>query len=460
MNLPTVGWLCNVLGCEVPAIDPATLLGPISIDTRTIQAGDAFWALAGDRDGHEFVTTAFEQGAKLAVVDQAWARLHSDLSKFPLVRTGNTRSALTQAGSAWRDEWTFPVLGITGTNGKTSTKDLILRLLSLCYPAAGTRGNLNNELGVPLTLLEIARDCEIAVIEMGASHAGEIGELCDIYRPTHGLVTSIGKAHLEGFGTLDAVAKTKGELYEAVAHRGVAFVPTDDELCRREAEQNRQRIGYGFQAPPETWMAEFHRGEELHYDEQGCARFRFAGTDITLSIPGKPAAISALAALTVAGHFGISPQECKEAIAAWQGVQGRACVLQIGGMTIIDDTYNANPASMIAAIETLSVLPGTRKIAILGDMNELGDYAESEHRELGQALARYHFDRVILIGPLSKLTAEAARAVGVKSDYFADYAELEPHLADVVKAGDAILVKASRGVKLERAIRQLMKVFG
>lgn len=289
---------------------------------------------------------------------------------------------------------------------------------------------------------------------------GEIGELCRICRPTHGLVTSIGKAHLEGFGTLDAVAKTKGELYEAVAHRGVAVVPTDDELCRREAEQNRQRIGYGFLASPETWTANFHRGEGLHYDVQGCARFRFEGTDITLSVPGKPAAISALAALTVAGHFGISPQECKEAIATWQGVQGRMRILQIGGMTIIDDTYNANPASMIAAIETLSVLRGARKIAILGDMKELGNYAESEHRELGRALAQYRFDRVILVGPLSKLTAEAANAVGVRYNYFADYPELEPHLADIVKVGDAILVKASRGVKLERAIQQLMKVFG
>lgn len=459
MNLPTVGWLCKVLGCEAPAIDPATPLGPLSIDTRTIQAGDTFWALTGERDGHEFVTAAFEQGAKLAVVNQEWAQQHSLSAEFPLVQTGNTRHALTQAGSAWRNEWAFPVLGITGTNGKTSTRDLILRLLSLRYRAAGTQGNLNNELGVPLTLLEIPRNCDMAVIEMGASHAGEIGELCKICRPTHGLVTSIGKAHLEGFGSLDVVARTKGELYEAVAHDGIAVVPTDDELCRREAEQNQKRIGYGFQAPPETWTAEFHGGEELHYDGQGCAWFRFKGTDIALSVPGKPAAISALAALTVAGHFGMSPQECKEAVATWQGVQGRARLLQIGGMTIIDDTYNANPASMIAAIETLSALPGTRKIAILGDMNELGNYAESEHRELGRALARFRFDRVILIGPLSKLTAETAGAAGVKSDYFADYAELEPHLADIVKAGDAVLVKASRGVQLERAIRQLMKVF-
>ena len=460
MNLPTVGWLSNVLQSSIPAIDPATPLGPLSIDTRTIQQGDTFWALTGERDGHEFVVTAFEKGAKLAVVNHAWAQRQSDSAKLPLLQTKDTRIALTQAGSAWRAEWTFPVLGITGTNGKTSTKDLILRLLSLRYRAAGTRGNLNNELGVPLTLLETARDSELAVIEMGASHAGEIGELCNVCRPTHGLVTSIGKAHLEGFGTLDTVAKTKGELYEAVAHDGVAFVPTDDELCRREAEQNRQRIGYGFQAPPQTWPAEFHGGEELHYDKQGCAQFRFEGAAIALSVPGKPAAIAALAALTVARHFGIPLHECGAAIAAWEGVQGRVRILQVGGKTIIDDSYNANPASMLAALETLKVLPGAKKIAILGDMNELGDYAEDEHRELGRSLAQFEFDRVVFVGPLSKFAADAATAARAKNSYFADYAELEPHLAEIVKAGDVILVKASRGIKLERAIQHIMKVFG
>ena len=454
--MPTLAWACDTLGSSRPGLDPETLLGPISIDTRSLHKGDTFWALSGARDGHDFVEAAFDKGAKLAVVNEDWWRDRAMRhTNRPAICVKDTRTALTRLGMAWRLRWTNSVVGITGTNGKTSTKDLMLILLALKFRTAGTTGNLNNELGVPLTMLSIGSDTEIAVVEMGASHPGEIGTLCKICLPTHGLVTSIGKAHLEGFGSTQAIAQTKGELYEAVADNGVAFVPTDDELCRIEAQDNRTKIGFGFQARPLSWSAEFHQATDLRYDDQGCAAFSFEGTEIRLSIPGKPAAMTALAALTTADHFGIPPQSCREPMRSWKGVHARVDVLRVGGVTIIDDSYNANPSSMLTALETLSLLPGRRHIAILGDMNELGEFADAEHRQLGSAMSQYPLVRVVFVGSLSKLAADSATASGVSCSHFATFEELAPEILGLVKSGDVILVKGSRGGRLERVVQLL-----
>lgn len=445
-----------MLDTEPLTLDSNAPLGPISIDSRSLTSGDTFWALQGARDGHEFVFDAFTKGAKLAVVNRAWwERNLTEARKHPMVVVPDTRAALTEAGKVWRERFTFPVIGITGTNGKTSTKDLILKLLSLRFTPGGTKGNLNNDLGVPLTLLDIPLDCDIAVIEMGANHPGEIGQLCKVSQPTHGLVTSIGKAHLEGFGSLEALAHTKGELYDAVAENGVAFVPTDDELCRQEAERNLRKIGFGFQPHPDRWNGELHCGEGLHFDEQGRARFRFDGVEIKLGLPGRPAALAALAALTVASHFWISPKACQAAIESWMGVHGRADIFTAGGITIMDDSYNANPPSMVAALETLSHLKGDRRIAVLGDMNELGSYAEEEHRKLGAAAGEFKFDQTVFVGPLSRSAADEAARSCSGVTYFASYELLEPHLKDIVKGGDVVLIKASRGMKLERVVDYL-----
>ena len=455
---PTVGWFSDLSSNDIPPINVNAALGPISIDTRTLNPGDTFWALSGARNGHDFVLEAFVKGAKLAVVSEQWyGQNEGVLQGHPVIRTKDTRVALTRAAEAWRKKLDYPIIGITGTNGKTSTKDLMLRLLALKYRAAGTRGNLNNELGVPLTLLEMTTDQEMAVIEMGASHPGEIADLCGICRPTHGLVTSIGKAHLEGFGSLEALAKTKGALYEAVADRGVAFVPTDDDLCRRQAERNSRKIGYGFQAQPDDWNSEFHQAQRLYYDESGCAHFEFQEAPIKLSVPGVPAAITALAALTVASHFKIAAEDCRDAIASWQGVHGRMEILNVGGITVIDDSYNANPDSMRAALETLRVMAGKRHVAILGDMNELGTYTDEEHRSLGEAAANLSLDLVIFVGTQSESAARAAISKGAQTHHFANYEDLEPHLRQFVQTGDAVLIKASRGARLERAVEYIKK---
>ena len=461
MTLPSVGWLCETLRASRPALDPNTDLGPLSIDTRKLRPGDVFWALKAHRDGHEFVGDAFARGAKAAVVHETWkASAAAAAIRERLVGVQDTYRDLQHAAHAWREDFRFPVIGVTGTNGKTSTKDLIRRVLSLSALTAGTDGNLNNEIGVPLTVLSIRRDSGFAVFEMGASHSGDIQLLCDICRPTHGLVTSISKAHLEGFGDIATVASTKGELYDFVSDEGVAFVPADDELCRAESAACRRRIGYGFRPPAKGWDTEFHGASNVTFDARGCARFDFEALPIRLNVPGRPAALAALAALTVARHFGILPADCQEAIQRWNGIPGRASVESVGKILLLDDSYNANPESMRAALETLSLMSATRRVAVVGDMNDLGAAAEDEHRELARQLPKYGVALAMFIGRYAGLCTAAARESGVESVAFADCEDAAGSLASLVRPGDAVLIKGSRAVHLEQVVDQLRGLFG
>ena len=460
MMLPTIGWFGNIAGANFSSSLSDLLLGPISIDTRTLKPGDTFWAIKSGRDGHEFVPTAFSLGAKAAVVSLEWlGSAATEPFRDRLVGVADTMRALSTAAEAWRKTFSFPVIGITGTNGKTSTKDLMLRVLSLKLKAAGTAGNFNNEIGVPLTLLATPSDCDAAVIEMGASHPGEIADLCRLCKPTHALVTSIGRAHLAGFGTLEEIARTKGAVYDFVAEKGIAFVPTDDVLCREESAKCSRKIGYGFSPKPEKWSGDFHRGDNLIFDTSGCARFEFDGVAISLTVPGRPAALSALAELTVAEQFGISADECREIIRNWQGVGGRASIQRFGTLTVMDDSYNANPMSMRAALETLSFLPGKRHVAILGDMNELGRDAESEHMSLGRDVKRFGLSLGMFVGEWSSVATAEAKAQGIEARAFGTYEECEAELPGLINDGDAILVKGSRSMRLERAVQKLKMLY-
>ncbi|HEY3294585.1 MAG TPA: UDP-N-acetylmuramoyl-tripeptide--D-alanyl-D-alanine ligase [bacterium] len=460
MSLPTIGWFGNIVGAHFPSLFSDFSLGPISIDTRTLKPGDTFWAIKSSRDGHDFVPAAFTSGAKAAVVNFDWMQSpDAEPYRERLIAVPETTLALTHAARAWRNSLPFPQIGITGTNGKTSTKDILLRILSVKRKATGTPGNFNNEIGVPLTLLATPSDCDAAVIEMGASHPGEIADLCQLVRPTHGLVTSIGRAHLAGFGTLEEIARTKGALYDAVAENGIAYVPTDDALCLTEATECRHKIGYGFSGKPADWKAEFYQGTKLTFDSSGCARFEFERVEIELSVPGRPAALSALAALTIARNFGLYAEEVRKVIQAWQGVGGRVSIERLGGITVMDDSYNANPMSMRAALETLSFLPARRHVAILGDMNELGSDAESEHRALGRDLKQFDLSLSLFVGAFAPLAASEARGQGIEAKAFATYEECDAELATLICAGDAVLVKGSRSMRLERAVQKLKTLY-
>ncbi|RPH94012.1 UDP-N-acetylmuramoyl-tripeptide--D-alanyl-D-alanine ligase [candidate division KSB1 bacterium] len=459
VNLPTIGWFCQAVRGKISDLKPDTPLGPISIDTRTIRERDTFCALTADRDGHDFVPEAFKRGAKAAIVESEW--MNSEIAKpfrNQLIGVDDTLTALRIAAQAWRNTLTMPIIAITGTNGKTSTKDLTLRLLSLRYKVAGTQGNLNNEIGLPLTILSIGSDCGAAVVELGASHIGDIQNLCEICQPTHGLVTSIGKAHLQGFGNLAAVAQAKGELYGFLSEQSTAFVPTDDELVRKQAKRNPKKVGYGFQLPPADWDGEYHRGVNLNFDALGRAHFTFDGEELEVGIPGRPAALAALAAVTIAVSMGIAKGDCVKTLVEWKGVPGRGWVEQIGGVVLLDDCYNANPGSMRAALETLSLLSGEKKLAILGDMNELGSFAEAEHRTLGRELGLFGVQRGIFLGSFARIAAQEARQGGVEAFAFETYEELDKRLQNLAADFSAILVKGSRGMRMERVVDKLKQV--
>lgn len=448
MSGPTLGWLSAQLGVRAIAAS-AEKLCPVSIDTRRLQSGDTFWALRGATDGHDFVRQAFAQGAKAAVVNADWAHAAGNSEYVDrCIVVDDTRKALTTAGTMWRHDVGCRIIGITGSNGKTSTKEVVASLLRLKYRVTATEGNFNNRLGVPLTLLRLAEDTEVGVIEMGASEPGEIGDLCELCAPTHGLVTSIGKAHLEGFGTLAALAHTKGQLYDYVAETGVAFVPLDDELCRVEASGAHRAIGYSFNEHFNNFGGEIFRGQHFSSNEFGCASFTFGGQAIQLMIPGYPAALSALAALTIASCFGVPSDEAAGAVRQWQGAPGRGQVLRTRGLTIIDDCYNANPTSMRAALQTLCTIAG-RRIAVLGEMAELGDYSSDEHAKLSHDVQAMQIDTVVLVGA----NWVPAKSAVTHCDSADQAAQL---LSEQARPGDVILVKGSRSVGLERVVNKLV----
>jgi UDP-N-acetylmuramoyl-tripeptide--D-alanyl-D-alanine ligase len=451
VNTPTIGWLCQILNADAPGLPLDMSLLPISIDSRTLQRGDTFWALQANRDGHDFVADAIARGARCAVVNREWKNASPANIRDRLIGVRDTRTDLASAASTWRKTLTMPVLGITGSNGKTSTKELILNCLARKWKTGGTKGNLNNEIGVPLTLLTIACDDEIAVIEMGASRPGDIAYLCEIAAPTHALVTSIGRAHLEGFGTLENVARTKGELYDFVAESGTAYVPADDEWCRAAAAHCRRIVGYSFERMSSSAERHFS-GENLMFDDIGCAHFDFEHVPIRVGIPGRPAALAALAALTVARTFDVPAEECRNVIDKWQAIPGRSNVIALSRLLLMDDSYNANPASMKSALETLSLLRGAHHAVILGDMAELGDFAEDEHRKLGRELAAHKLSGAALIGPLMQIAAREAEQNGLAATHFAGVEAFVDGLPAFLQNADAVLVKGSRAMRMERVV--------
>jgi len=433
-------------------------LPPISIDTRTLKQGEIFWTLQGRRDGQEFIFDALGRRASAVVISESWWEKNSDAAqRIPVAWIVPEQLHTLQAvAKAWRNELTIPLVAVTGSNGKTSTKDLIGRALGAKYSVGTTVGNLNNLIGVPLSLLSLRAEHEIAVIEMGANHPGEIELLCRIAMPTDGLITSIGRAHLEGFGNIEQVAAAKGELFDFLAESGRAFVPLSDSHCVQASEKVKRRVGYGFEPPPAHWKETYFQGRQLQLTEEARPVFQFMDTEVQLRLSGKFWARAALAALTIAATFGVEPARAAKAVASWQGISGRTQIRRLHDMTLIDDTYNANPDSMRSALELLCDLSGQRHIAVLGDMGELGTHAEAEHRQLGKDIASLRINKLYCLGALSSMMAEEARNAGTDAWHTEKSEELIDRLRKDLVRGDTVLFKASRSVALDEVINALM----
>ena len=416
----------------------------VCTDTRKIAPGCLFFALKGDNfDGNAFAQEALESGAAYAVVDDF--SVVKD-SRFLMVE--DVLSTLQELAKYHRNTWDIPVIALTGSNGKTTTKELMAAVLTKKYRTNATIGNLNNHIGVPLTLLSVSpAKYGIAVIEMGANHQQEIAFLCSIAQPTHGLITNIGKAHLEGFGGLAGVKKGKGELYTYLAKKKRAvFVNAQDETLMEMASKKH---AFG--------EIVFYRSENAAVNPTLIEETPFVVYEnqekqtIVTHLPGQHNFDNICAALAVGHHFEVPSDDAHRAISDYQPANNRSQVIEKGSNTITLDAYNANPSSMRAAIEHFTRSDAPRKMLILGDMLELGDEAAAEHLAIGQLVAAGKFDTVILTGPLMQHALPALP----KAYYIPDKFSLHNWIMDHPQQNTHVLIKGSRGMGLESTVQFL-----
>jgi UDP-N-acetylmuramoyl-tripeptide--D-alanyl-D-alanine ligase len=437
---------------------PADVVG-VSTDTRALSAGSLFVALQGERfDAHDFLADAAKGGAAAAVVSESRS---GEPSPLPRLAVKDTLAALGAIAHLHRLRFPIPVVGITGSNGKTTTREMIAAILATRGPVLKTEGNLNNEVGVPLTLLGLGAEHRAAVIEMGMSNPGEIGRLAAIAAPQVGVVTLVAPAHLAGLGTLDRVADAKAELYHGLPEGGVAVVNADDaRLLERARRCGRRMVTFS--------AAKGRRGDVvvLEVTSQGADGLRFVlgigNREVPVHIPGLVGAHNAqnaAAAAAAAIVLGCTDREIVRGLAEVRPVGRRLRVEELpSGVRLLDDCYNANPVSMSAALQTVVALaaggPG-RPVAVLGDMLELGDHEAEAHRALGEEAARAGVRALGTFGPRSRAAAEAARAAGLEAFHTEDVPALVAWARATLRPGDVLLVKGSRGMKLERLVEAL-----
>jgi len=423
------------------------------IDSRKVTAGAVFFALRGEKtDGHCFVGAAIDQGAVLAVVADAWWKQQT-APITPVWVVPSPEEALRRLAAAWRRQFDIPVLAITGSNGKTTTRAMCREVLSRQWTVHSTSGNFNNEIGLPLSLLECDSRHQISVLEMGTNHFGEITRLCRIAAPTAGLITNVGDSHLEFLGNRQGVARAKAELLTALPATGVAFINLADSLIKT-MPVNCSIWTFGMDTP-DAKVA----GKIIGYSAKGQPTLEINGMhQIKLQVAGRAAACNALAAFAVGQYFGLSAPQMSDALESYQPVYQRFLPLQSRRCQIIDDTYNANPDSVCLALEGLQLLKTTgRHIAVLGDMFELGDQSVAGHRRIGECAARCGIDLLCTLGPRSIETAQAACELGLPIVFdFADKVELLDFLVKEVQPDDIVLVKGSRGMMMEEIVKGLM----
>jgi len=422
----------------------------VCTDSRQITAGDLFIALKGEHfDGNAFVGDAFGKGAAAAVVDRLLKA--EALGEKPLLVVENATQALGELGHLYRMKFDIPVIAVGGSNGKTTTKDMTASVLSTRYKVLSTEGNLNNHIGVPQMLLKLEKKHEVAVIEIGTNHPGEVDYLCRILTPTHGLVTNIGKEHLEFFKSVEGVADEEGVLFEHLKKdkKSMAFVNADDRYIPSRAKGVKHRFSFGMKARRVNV-----RGKIVGADEMGCVSFHYesrkpiARDNIQLGLPGEHNVLNALAAIAVGLSLKVPAKRIRKALESFRPASKRMQVLNYEGVIIYNDTYNANPDSMISALKTLALakVPGKR-IAVLGDMRELGDSGPEEHARVGREAARLGIDYVLTFGELARFSCKAA---DMESALHYDQKNmLAEYLVELIAPGDAVLVKGSRGMRME-----------
>jgi len=427
----------------------------ISTDSRTIQSGDFFVPIRGDNfDGHRFIEQTAERGAVGALVEEDW---RGDLpGNFALIRVADTLLGYQNIAAAYRQSLPLKVIAITGSNGKTSTKDFAAAALGRRFRVTKTEGNFNNHIGLPRTILEATREHEFAVWELGMNHPGEIAALARIAAPNAALITNIGIAHLEFMGSREAIAVEKGALAEALGPDGTLILNSDDPFSESIAKRTRARTVFaGIQSGAV-------RAEDVSQSASGSQFTILEGAHrcrAQLPVPGLHMVQNAILAVAAARAFGVSIEDAAAGLASTPLTKARLQLREIHGVQFLDDSYNANPESMKAALRTLLELEADgKRIAVLGPMGELGEETERGHAEVGETAAALGVDLLISIGEIGAKISEAAKAAGLeRAANVASSEDAAEMLAETAVAGDLVLVKGSRAARTERVLEAFSK---
>ncbi len=455
MKPATLAEIAGAVGGKILQGNPEAVFKTVSTDSRQTKNGDIFVALVGKRfNAHDFIGEAVSRGAAGVLVAQN-VDVPPDIA---VISVSDTLAALQMLASYNRDRCRVKVVAVTGSTGKTTTKDMIASVLAVRFNTAKTKGNLNNEIGLPLTLLDVDDGCQVAVVEMAMRAPGEIDALCRLARPQAAVITNIGETHLELLGSVSNIAAAKGELLDHVPPDGFALLNAESPYIRREAARCRGKVIFFGEGPGADIRAQniAPRAGGTHFE----AIFGNKSKEFFLPVPGRHHAVNALAAIGVGLEMGMDPEEIARGLADLKLTGMRTEIMDAGGIKIINDAYNASPASVKAALSVLDELAGERrKVAVLGNMLELGERSSAGHFEVGEEAAARGVDLLVAVGDLARGIAEGALAAGLASDRVfccPDCSAAAQLLKELLREGDVVLVKGSRGVKMEQIVGSLM----
>jgi len=463
----TVDEIIEATGGKIIKKSSGVTFKGLSTDSRHISKGALFLPIVGERfDGHNFIAAAIKDGALGSLVQSGLEEKIKAVSSgdATLISVKDTLKALGDIAHLWRKKFELPVIAVTGSSGKTTTKEMIAGVVGTTKRTLKSRGNFNNLVGLPLTLLEINAGHEVAIVEMGTNRSGEIGRLTKIAMPDVGLITNIGPAHLEGLKSLDVVREEKWDLFNNMGDRGTAILNNDDDSLRELAGRWKgEAVTFGIKNYADV--------RAKHISIKGRTGTKFTLTidgisrELIMSTTGEHNIYNALAAAASSRAVGIEPDLICEGLLSFKPISGRMEILKLkNGAFLIDDTYNANPASVSVALKTLKDLKGKQKsTVILGDMLELGAWADEMHEDIGSLMADTGVDTIFLRGKFSRAVTEGAVRRGLKNNQIYSpetTGEIATHLRQHLKKGDWVLVKGSRKMKMEEIVQELTSVFG
>jgi len=436
----------NYLGLNVQGID-AIQFNEVKIDSRAVTSGDLFVAFHGEKvDGHDYAKAAALNGAVAILAEKPLPGL-----SVPVLVVPDCFLALTAAAKKYRQTWKMKVLALTGSNGKTTVKEMIALILP--SPSYATKGNFNNQLGVPINILNVKPECHYAIFELGANHKGDIAYTADLVKPDIAMINNIGPAHLGGFGSIEGVAIAKGEIYQSLSSEGIAVINDDDHFAHFWDDNIGSRfvIRYSSEHPSDIWA------NELQANATGCYHFQLHIQNqsylVQLKAPGRHQVQNALAAASMAYAAGVDIQLIIDGLEKFTGVKGRLNILTgINESTIIDDTYNANLESIRAGLNYLSQCI-VKKILVIGDLAELGYYAESQHFEIGQIAKELQIDQLLAIG---QFTPQSVKAFGEDALHFATRELLIEYLKKILNKQVNVLIKGSRSARMEEIVQNIL----